>query len=130
MKGITGKGILMSDVMSMINAEGAIKFLNEIHALDPTVLPKLISHRVECNQALADHPTVQVGFCGEFGEMNSGLADKYVVGFMGILNGLFGIRDYGSGYIAYVEENGKLKGFRLTSPSVRDEFEHKVDGKQ
>jgi len=64
--------------------------LNQINELDPTVLPLLIGHRVPCNQALADHPTVQVGKNGK----------GYEVGLLGILNGFFGIKEDGYGYIA------------------------------
>lgn len=75
-----------------VNAEHAVRVLNRIHAADPTVLPTLIAHRVECNSTLAADPTVQVG-CDHAG-------GPYKVGLLGIINGIFGIREPdGSGYI-------------------------------
>lgn len=72
-----------------ITVEQAIGRLNEINEMDPTVLPALINFRVPCNQALADHPTVQVGH-GQ---------DGYEVGLLGILNGIFGADERGWGHI-------------------------------
>ena len=42
--------------------------------------------RLICNDAIANHPTIQVA--APKGEMNF-----YNIGFLGLLNGLFGIRD-------------------------------------
>lgn len=67
----------------------ALSVLNRIHALDPTVMPALIGYRVPCNDALAADPTVQVGSSGE----------KYEVGLLGILNGLFGVDENDWGFI-------------------------------
>jgi hypothetical protein len=75
-----------------------ISLLNEINGMDPTVLPALINYRVPCNQALADHPTVQVGK----------KTDGYEVGLLGIINGLLGVKEDSTGYIGAKFKDGGL----------------------
>lgn len=60
----------------------------------------LVESRVPCNDALADHPTVQVG---------EGPGGRPVVGLLGILNGL--VSD-GLLCAVYDDESGKLLSFR------------------
>ena len=68
------------------NPEKMVDFLNELVKTDSEALSKLIEVRVKCNDALADHPTVQV----------MGRKDKPpVVGLLGLLNGYFGTYDDG-----------------------------------
>jgi hypothetical protein len=79
--------------MAIVN-EGAIDpmidFLNELTSLDPEFVRQLISTRFPCNEAIANHPSVQ---CGEFdGAMKAGI--------LGVLNGFFG-----------TFEAGRLKGW-------------------
>lgn len=85
-----------------MDAKHVVDVLNRVHSLDSTVLAKLISYRVECNAGLSDDPTVQVG-----------LTDAgYEVGLLGIINGLVGVDQDGSGFIsAAFDKNGTLKGF-------------------
>lgn len=79
-----------------IAVDRAVAILNQIHQMDPTVLPALINYRVPCNEILADHPTVQVGPIDKIS--NTGPAE---VGLLGILNGIFGtVPGHGYGYIA------------------------------
>ena len=85
------------------NAQTIINKLNEIHQLDPTVLETLIPFRVPCNQALSEHPTVQVGKNG----------DGFEVGLLGILNGLVGVKTNGWGFIGANYDDGHLKEFVL-----------------
>ena len=100
----------------------AIDVLNRIHAADPTVLPALIDHRVECNRALADDPTVQVGVIPGMETMTTPGFDRYNVGLLGIINGIFGIRSLSEahgtqGWIAAVyDADRNLKHFTLTGP--------------
>lgn len=88
----------------------AIEVLNRIHHADPTVLPALIEHRVPCNQAVADDPMVQAGSRSVAPESND---PPYEVGFLGILNGIFGIDERGWGHIAanYDTTTGRLIEF-------------------
>lgn len=62
-------------------AEFMVAALNEILTTDRDALESLISHRVRCSDALADHATVQVAERPDGG---------YEVGLLGILNGIAG----------------------------------------
>jgi hypothetical protein len=85
-------------VKEMLLLDEVIEFLNGLIKLDGPAMGALIANRVPCNQAFADHPTVQVA------AQNGG----YHVGFLGILNGMFGTDDAGWGVISFVFENGSL----------------------
>ena len=92
-------------------ADLLITRLNEILATDRDAIEAVAEHRVPCNQALLNHPTVQV--------MADGGVNK--VGFLGILNGLVGtIPDgprEGWGFIAgCYDDDGKLVRFQRTVP--------------
>lgn len=88
------------------NITKVIETLNRIHEVDPTVLPALIEFRVPCNDALAGDPTIQVGQRRE--------EDGWEVGFLGILNGVLGIREDGWGHVTAHYSAGKLTHFKLT----------------
>ena len=84
-------------------ADRIVAFLNELNAIDPKATTLLFSHRVECNRALADHPTVQVG---------GDTPDDRRVGMIGILNGLVGAREDQWGVVAMeVEDDGRITRF-------------------
>lgn len=70
-----------------LSIDTALSILNEAMLLDPIAVRALIETRVPCNEALADHPTIQV----HDPEDGSGPS----VGFLGILNGIFGTYDGG-----------------------------------
>lgn len=81
----------------------AVAYLNELVRLDRPAMHALVESRVPCQEALADHPTVQVVSDGE----------DAVVGFLGVLNGLFGTDAEGWGAIAAVfDEQGDLLRFK------------------
>lgn len=83
----------------------AVRVLNEALAADPSVA-KLFKQRVCINQALADHPTIQVSSEG----------GVTTVGVLGLINGLFGIRSDGYGHITAVvdEKTGEIQRFEET----------------
>lgn len=92
-------------------ADLIIARLNDVLQYDSEAVRRLIDSRVECNDALADHPTVQV---------RSREGEPHCVGFLGVLNGLVGtIQDgprKGWGFItAVVEDDGTISGFCRTS---------------
>jgi hypothetical protein len=64
--------------MNKTNLEKIADLLNEALALDRPAVAALIANRVPCNEALADHPTIQVGV------QHGG----FHVGLLGLLNGL------------------------------------------
>ncbi len=75
--------------------------LNDILQADSIALAALIAYRVPANEALSNHPTVQVSQEG--------------VGLLGIINGLVGVKENGWGYIAAeFDDDGKLVKFLLT----------------
>jgi len=90
----------------MVRAEtdSIIAFMNELLELDRDCLSALVGYRVECNQALADHPSVQVGpvidkenlYDVALRRKLTGKAKKsppMVCGLLGILNGYCGVID-------------------------------------
>ena len=92
----------------IVKPHDAVKVLNSAVLSDSEAMNALVETRVPCNDALADHPTIQV------------LADddgsNARVGLLGILNGIFGTMDNGRGFIeAVCDDDGKLKGFRVGS---------------
>lgn len=89
---------------SSVTVDDAIALLNEAVALDRPAMAALLANRVPCNDALADHPTIQV-------QAQHG---GYHVGLLGIINGLFGVDDEGKGPICYVFADGHLQGFAKT----------------
>lgn len=79
--------------MTQINPEIIIQYLNSLLFLDKIALQNLIETRVQCNEKLANHETVQVL------EGNGDNIGTFSVGLLGILNGLCGIDEDGWGYI-------------------------------
>lgn len=86
------------------NVDEVIKLLNEIVKLDQKAMTHVVNHRVSCNEELTEHPTIQ---CGK----------AKTVGFLGIINGLFGKYEgegdhYGWGAIvARLNEEGLIADF-------------------
>lgn len=80
-------------IRESVTIDEAVSFLNELTNIDPAAMQAFVLTRVPCNDALADHPTVQVLDGGD-----DGLGPK--VGTLGILNGLFGTDSHGYGPIA------------------------------
>lgn len=84
-----------------------VTLLNELVALDQDAMTALVENRVVCNEALANHPTVQVvGLLGD-GDNNC------MVGILGILNGIFGTDDEHCGALEAVFDGDRLIGFGL-----------------
>ncbi len=92
---------------SVATADYIVAFLNELVKVDPKALQALITARVECNEIIAKHPSVQVQ------EMDG----TYQLGILGLLNGLVGAGE-NFGYIAatFDKEEGVLQGFTLIPP--------------
>jgi hypothetical protein len=92
-----------------VSIDDVIAFLNELIALDNDAVVQTTLHRVACNQALADHPTVQVA--PVYNEFGAEIQGAYTVGFTGLINGLFGVGERGQGSIRYVMQDGELVRF-------------------
>lgn len=73
------------------NAQAFVDILRSMYQTDPAATKALFAHRVPCNRALAEHPTIIVRGKEEprfpFEGTNRGDWD---VGFLGIVNALFG----------------------------------------
>ena len=90
-----------------IAADYVVEFLNSLLVIDKAAVQRLVDARTPCNQALADHPTVQ---CGKRG-------DGFEVGILGVLNGLLGVDGDGWGFLCAVyEDDGTVRCFSRTPP--------------
>lgn len=78
----------------------AIRVLNEAFELDPNSLQFLFAQSIRVNNALAEHPTIQIG-------------ENNMLSLIGLICGLFGIQADGNGFVAKVVEkqSGRLRGF-------------------
>lgn len=101
-----------------LSLDQALAILNEAVDADPEAMAALISARVRCNKTLADHPSIQVLAHNPDEEITPGspnVGSITEVGFLGVLNGLFGIRADGWGHItAEFDDTGKLIRFART----------------
>lgn len=84
-----------------ISVDQVIGYLNELLESDGPAVVSLITNRVPCNEKMGTHPSVQVGF----------QQGGYTVGLMGVLNGLFGVKEDGKGLIRYIVEDGYIIRF-------------------
>jgi len=92
-------------------AARTIRLLNDAFARDPRAIASMVYHRVGCNQALADHPTIQV-LCAENG--------RCTIGLVGVVNGMCGVikrgkrRGWGMVCSVHDDKTGVLLGFGWT----------------
>jgi len=92
-------------IRESVTINDVVLYLNELLDIDKDALSRLITEkRSRCNKALADHSTVIASDEG---------GGVFTVGLMGILNGLFGINEFGRGVLAarFKSERGDLVGF-------------------
>lgn len=85
-----------------VTAQDAVTLLNEALAADRMAVDVLINFRINCNQQLAFHPTIQVS------------ADNRV-GLLGLINGIFGLNE-NTQLVCAVYEGTRLIKFALTNP--------------
>ena len=100
-----------------------ISFLNSLVAIDPGAMAELLSHHVDCNDGLVNHPTVQVISRAEenifpLRVSHIQVSRQFRVGLLGILNGYCGVINQGNkkgyGPITVQYRDGKLVGFERT----------------
>ena len=77
----------------MKSVDDTIKLLNGALELDRETIQRLVDTRLTCNNSLVNHATIQVSYYN---------GERYTVGLLGILNGLFGADTKGNGAIAAV----------------------------
>lgn len=97
------------------DVDEVLSFLNEAAKLDPVGMGKLLAARVPCNDALAQHPTIQVAGPNEESKHLTKM-DTASFGVLGLLNGYFGSYDDGpkKGWgpiTAIVEDDGSVSSF-------------------
>ena len=94
-----------------VSIDDVIGLLNEVFRLDPVAANAFVENRSPCNEAIADHPTIQV-------VTRDGVPH---FGPLGLLNGLFGVDERGYGPIAsYYDDLGKLTGFGRAPTDPRE----------
>ncbi|CAL4868199.1 hypothetical protein MMA231_02474 [Asticcacaulis sp. MM231] len=81
--------------------DSLVTFLNEALALDPEFMQAMASHRPRCNQALADHPNIQVGIARNGG---------FETSFVGLINGFLALQDEARLAVCY-DETGRIIEF-------------------
>jgi hypothetical protein len=125
-----------------VTAAELVALLNEINKLDPSVIKHFVCDRIKCNEALANHPSVQVGVmkkvCPQCLGKKRVWADGWggaidtpeegdcftckgtglilaecEVGLVGILNGLFPREDGWGDIAVLMNEDGAVSGFEL-----------------
>ncbi len=101
-------------------ARRIVELMNEALALDPGAVNALCGQRVDCNEEIGDHESIQV-LLGQENEMGDGLQ----VGLLGILNGIAGAddRDHWGAVSAIVDkESGAIERFEVLEDrlSLRD----------
>ena len=93
----------------------AIAVLNEALAADPEAVNRFMSLEVQINQALAGHPTIQVG-----GSVIDPSQDGCVMRPLGLINGLFGVDENDWGFIAMEAEDDRIVRFTVLPSQAWD----------
>lgn len=95
-------------IKESVTIDEVIELLNDALKADNNTITRLFLYRVECNERLANHETIQVG-----------LSDSsYKIGLLGLLNGMFGIDENGYGAIMMIIEEGKITKFKKVKEGI------------
>ena len=101
----------MSSNWKPVTPEHAVRVLNRAVEEDQDAVTALVGTRLPCNGELAADATIQVGRSAASAERPA----TYEVGFLGVLNGIFGVDEHGWGAIvAHLDE------WKVTHFSVRE----------
>lgn len=90
-------------IKESISAREVVDFLNHLLEIDESFTTNLVMTRFKCNDKLICHPSVQH-------ITNTKMTGAYA-GFLGVLNGLFGVDDKSMGPIHACIKDGKLLKF-------------------
>ena len=101
-----GYGSRAAPSVPKARARLAVEVLNRAVASDLDAIANLLKVRVYCNEALANDPTIQVLV----------QEDQRTLGTLGLINGLFGIREDGWGHLCAIHDincpgHGPLESF-------------------
>lgn len=97
-------------IKKQITPEEVVNFLNEALKNDPVAISSLFQIRVFCNIKTAKHKSIQVFRMGK---------DSYLVGFIGLLNGMFGANKNGWGCIAANYKGTKILNFLILKDRLK-----------
>lgn len=89
-------------IRESITIDDALEVLNRAFDADPLAIDALRSAQVPCNEHLADDPEIQVRAVHRSDDEYATNHHRYMVGFLGIINGLFGGTATGAGAIVMV----------------------------
>lgn len=95
-------------IRTSIDPERVVQLLNEMLKLDQEAVYSLFGFRTPCNDSIANHESIQV----------SDETPSASVGFLGILNGLFGVDEHGIGPICMVMQLTEIIEFTIT-PGIK-----------
>lgn len=102
-------------VKQSVTPEEVVRVLNEALTLDPLAIQYLMDTRVKCNRDMAEHEAIQVLPVGPRENPT-----EFRVGLMGLLNGLFGADENGTGPISAIYSMPDIK------PSTKSYFSRVV----
>ncbi len=80
-----------------VTVQKAVEVLNRALAADQKAIERLFVGRIQCNEALASDPSIQVHAVEKGSWMAGG--EGYSVGTLGIINGIFGVNEWSYGAI-------------------------------
>ena len=94
-------------VKKTVSVQDVCDLLNELLKMDYDCIKSLFIFHVNCNETVAKHPTIQV--------QQSSTQFPSRLGFLGILNGIFGVRENGMGPICCdIDNSGHINCFKPT----------------
>lgn len=93
-----------------VGPQDAVDLLNKALELDRKAIQDLIEAHTPCNDALAQHDTIQVAI----GQQRN-CKPSYCVGLLGMFNGLFGVdsKGYGPVQVVFSTENKHIYRFEV-----------------
>lgn len=101
-----------------------VTFLNELAAIDPLLMRALFDVTKPACDILADHPSVQTNhLTGNNVEVHD-QEENYTVGFLGIINGMFGtfdegpVKGWGPIAIQFDPDDPESVSFSLVNPNA------------
>jgi hypothetical protein len=84
--------------------ERAIYVLNRALRADRNAIQELFTNRAKCNKVLTDDQTIQVGI----------FDNKNMVGVLGLINGIFGIKNGYGPIVMILNDDGIIDSFQKT----------------
>jgi len=101
-----------------ITPQNVCDLLNELLELDHACIEALFLRREFCNSSIANHSTVMV----QETQSESGSEASSQLGVVGIINGMFGVREDGMGAICFETEpdstgTERIVKFKFTPPA-------------